>query len=134
MAQISVTKLLDGARNAVFHISINGTGVGELVDEILIDPATSFDPAHPPAPSLRIERLWYDLSGFGGRLEYDYLTSDTPVWSMSEGSGGCQVDFECIGGLADRSNGLDGLGKLKLTTSGLDAGDFGTIIVHARKG
>jgi hypothetical protein len=43
------------------------------------------------------------------------------------------ADFSCFGGLADRSNALDGLGKLKITTSGLEDGDFGSLIMLIKK-
>jgi hypothetical protein len=132
MAQITITKMHDGPRNAVFHVSVFGDGSGELVDEVIIDPATSFDKPLPPEPAMRVEKLWYDLSGFDAFLEFDYLTSDTPVWTMSQNNTG-QPDFSEIGGLTDRSNPLDGTGKLMLTTSGLGDGDFGTIIVYAKK-
>lgn len=132
MAQVTVTKILDGARNAVFHVSVLGDGLGDVTDEVLIDPTTSFDPAFDSIPSMTIEKLWYDLSGFNARLEFDYLASDTPVWSMSGGQA-VQLDFGFFKGLRDRSNELDGSGKLTMTTSGLGAGDFGTLIVHVRK-
>lgn len=130
---VAITKILDGGRNAVFHVTITGDELGDLSDEILIDPATSFDPAMEPKPALSIDALWYDLTGFNARLEFDYLASDTPVWSMSGGQP-AQLDFCCFGGLKDRSNALDGLGKLKISTSGLGVGDVGTIVIKARKG
>lgn len=130
MAQIEVTRMNEGPRNAVFHISIVGDGSGELVDEVIIDP-TTFDPAFPAAPTLSVRQLWYDLRGFGIRMEYDYLTSDTPVWTLSE-NGASYMDFCFFGGIADRS-ASDGAGKLKITTSGLELGDYGTIIVGAAK-
>lgn len=130
---VVITKILDGSRNAVFHVTITGDALGDLVDATLIDPADSFDPAMAPQPALSIDALWYDLNGFSAALEFDYLTSNTPVWSMSEGQP-AQLDFCCIGGLSDRSNPADGLGKLKISTSGLSVGDIGTIIIKARKG
>lgn len=129
---VAITKILDGARNAVFHVSITGDASGELTDMILIDPAADFDPAMDPKPALSVDALWYDLAGFDAKLEYDYLASDTPVWSMSGGQP-AQLDFCCFGGIADRSNPLDGRGKLKITTSGLGVGDIGTIVIKARK-
>lgn len=132
MAQVTVTKILDGARNAIFHISVLGDGSGDVTDETLIDPTTSFDPAFKAKPAMTIEKLWYDLSGFNARLEFDYLVSDTPAWTMS-GNQAAQLDFCGFGGLKDRSNELDGSGKLMLTTSGLASGEFGTLIVHVRK-
>lgn len=130
---LQITKILDGGRNAVIHVTITGDESGDLSDEILLDPATSFDPAMKRRPVISIDALWYDLTGFDARLEYDYLESDTPVWSMSGGQP-AHMDFCCFGGLADRSNALDGLGKLKISTTGLGVGDIGTIVIKARKG
>lgn len=132
MAQYTITKLADGPRNAVFHVSFTGDGGGELTDLVLVDPTSSFDPTLPGTPTLTIDKLWYDLTGFNAVLEFDYLTSDTPVWSMSGGQAN-YMDFCHFGGMKDRSDALDGLGKLKLTTSGLGAGDFGTLVVKVRK-
>ena len=132
MAQIKITQLHDGARNAIYHIALQGDGTGDLTDQTIIDPAVDFDPPLPPVPCMRIDRLWYDLCGFNARIEFDYLATDTPIWTMCEGGGG-DVDFSSIGGLSDRSPELDGSGKLLLTTSGLGTGDFGTIVIAAKK-
>lgn len=132
MAQIAITTLNDGPRNAVFHIAIVGEGSGDLSDEVVIDPATSFDPTLPAKPGITIERLQYDLTGFDAWLEFDYLSSDTPVWSMTGDHYSC-VDMGGFGGLKDRSPELDGKGKLKLSTSGLGLNEHGTIIVWVRK-
>lgn len=131
MAQISVETLHDGPKNAVIHVSILGDGTGELTDEVLLDPA-AFDPPLPAVPALRITRLQYCFSGFSGRLEFDYLASDTPVWSMA-GDEAIDLKFDEFGGITDRSNPLDGSGKLMLTTVGLGANDFGSMIVWAKK-
>jgi len=131
MAQLAVTKIIDGPRNAVVHVSISGDGSGDLADEIIIDPA-AFQIPLPPVPALKITEVWYDLSGFNAFLEFDYLTSDTPIWTMSGGQGN-YVNFDYFGGLSDRSNELDGTGQIKLTTTGLTAGAFGTLILSIKK-
>lgn len=132
MSQVAVTLINDGPRNAVAHVFIKGNGLGEETDFVILDPETSFDPALPAKPTLTIEKLWYDLNGFSVVLEGDYLATDTPIWSMSAGSAS-YMDFGYFAGIKDRSNELDGKGKLKITTSGLGAGDTGSIIVHVRK-
>lgn len=131
MAQINITKLNDGARNAIFHVALQGDGTGDLVDAVIIDPATSFDVPMPALPALRIMSLRYDLTGFDAEIEYDYLESDTPIWTMT-GDTGSAFDFCEFGGLTDRSLS-DGSGKLLLTTNGLSNGDKGTIIICAKK-
>lgn len=131
---ISITKLLDGPRSAVFHVYLRCDGAtGELADEILIDPSQDFSPALDSKPTLTIEKISYDLSGFNARLEFDYLVSDTGVWAMSGGHYG-EVDLCAFGGLRDRSNPLDGTGNLLLSTDGFTStGDAGAIIIKVRK-
>lgn len=132
MANIAnITKTLDGDRFAVFHVFIQGDGTsGDLVDLTLIDP-THFIPSLGRKPSLTIAELWYSLSGFDAKLEFDYLTDDTGVWSLAPGNA-TNIDFSEIGGIKDRSNPLDGTGKLLLTTVGLLSG-CGTIIIKIKK-
>lgn len=130
MAQVGITKILDGARNAVFHVVIEGDGSGDVTDQTLIDPAVDFVPALPASPSITIDKLTYDLAGFNAKLEFDYLASDTPIWTMANQL--CP-DFRETGGLKDRSPVQDGTGKLMLTTSGLAAGDMGSVLIWVRK-
>lgn len=132
MAQLVVTKILDGPRNAVFHIFIRGDGGGDLVDEIIIDPSSSFETPLPAVPCLKISKLWYDLTGFDAWLEFDYMFSDTPIWTLNS-NGAATLDFEWFGGLTDRSNELDGSGQLKLSTNGLAVGSIGTAVILIRK-
>ena len=132
MAQYDLTLLMDGPRNAVVHVAIVGDGSGDLVDAVLLDPATSFDPELPARPTLTIERILGDLAGFDGLLEFDHLVSDTFAWSMTGDQTFC-ADFTPFGGIKDRSPVLDGTGKLTLTTSGLGAGEKGSLLIHVRK-
>lgn len=130
---VTVTKLLDGSRNAAFHIFIKSDEASaDLADYVIIDPAISFDPAFPNTPSMTVDEIFYDLAGFDAYIEFDYLLSDTPLWSMSANQFAC-AKFDCVGGLKDRSNELDGTGKLQITTSGLTAGKFGSIIIKVHK-
>jgi len=131
--KITITKLMDGPKNGVFHIFIESDGVSpDLIDYVLIDPAESFSPSFPNKPLITVESISYDLTGFDSYLDFDYLISDTKLWSMSGGQS-AMVDFGYLGGLKDRSNALDGTGKLQLTTSGLTAGKFGSIIIRVKK-
>ena len=124
---------MDGSKNAAFHIFITSDGASaDLTDYVVIDPALSFDPAFKNVPSMTVEEIYYDLAGFDAFLDFDYLLSDTPLWAMS-GNQYAEAEFKCVGGLKDRSNKLDGTGKLQITTSGLAAGKFGSIIIKVRK-
>jgi hypothetical protein len=130
---VTVTKLMDGERNAAFHVFIKSDGASaDLTDYVIIDPAISFNPALNQNPVMTVNEIYYDLAGFDAFIEFDYLLSDTPLWVMSGGQY-AEAEFDCVGGLKDRSNELDGTGKLQITTSGLTAGKFGSIIIKVRK-
>lgn len=131
MPQITVTKIIDGPRNAVFHVAIEGDGSGDLTDYVVIDPETDLSPPLKGKPTFTVGGLQYDLSGFDAKLEFDYLASDTLVWAMT-GDNYSDVDLCFFGGLKDRS-GIDGQGKLKLSTRGLGAAETGVIIIKLRK-
>lgn len=130
---IETTVIEDGPRNVIVHVYLSSDGAsGEVDKEVIIDP-TQLVPALAGVPTLTVMKLFYDLNGFNAELSFDYLVSDTPLWVMS-GPGSSHVCFKEFGGLKDRSNVLDGTGKLQLTTSGFTSvGDKGSIIIHARK-
>lgn len=129
---VTITTLVDGPRNAVFHVYMESDGVsGELVDLVIADPTTLY-PTGKARPSFTIEEVWHSFAGFDAKLEFDSV-SDTPVWVLSQQTGNIQC-FNKFGGLKDRSNALDGSGKLLLTTSGFTAaGDMGSLVVQVRK-
>lgn len=130
---VTVTKLMDGPRNAAFHVFIKSDGESaDLTDYVLIDPAYSFDPALNQKPTITVDEIYYDLVGFSAFIDFDYLLSDTPLWAMSGGQFS-EAEFGCVGGLKDRSNPLDGTGKLQISTDGLAAGKFGSMIIKIRK-
>lgn len=131
---VTITKLEDGARFAIFHVFMQSDGAsGELVKSVVIDPLLDFVPPKARKPSMSIERLWYDISGFTARLEFDYLTDETPVWTCSPANG-THMDFSHFGGLKDRSGAQDGSGKLMISTSGFtEATDSGSIIIKVKK-
>jgi hypothetical protein len=127
---IAITKLQDGARNVVLHVHITGEA-GELSDVVVLDPG-ELDPSLPNRPTLTIDQLWYDISGFSATLLFDHMSDGVPAWTLSEGNAS-HVDFCCIGGLKDRSPEMDGTGKLLITTVGLGVGDSGTVVLKLRK-
>lgn len=132
MNTVNITKLLDGEREATFHVFIEGDGSADETDLVLIDPTSDVSPALGSVPSFTIEKIWYDLSGFNAVLGFGYLLTGTPIWNLS----GNQSNFVCfseIGGLKDRSGNLDGTGKLTITTRGLEIGDTGSIVIKVRK-
>lgn len=127
---VTITKLVDGPRSAVFHVYIKGDGSGELTDQVLIDPATDLSPTDT---ALTVEEIWYDCVGFDSMLEFD-ATADTPIWKIPAASSSNYIDFRSFGGIKDRS-GAGATGKIQITTAGLGAAtDEGTIIIKVRRG
>ena len=128
---INITTVNDGPKNVVVHVYLKCDGVtGEIVDQIIVDPALLV-PSRSAKPFLSLDEIWWDFTGFGVRFEYNSIP-DTPVWTASAGNGS-HVCFEDFGGLADRS-GLDGAGALRITTFGFDnAAKEGTFVVKLTK-
>lgn len=129
---VLITKLLDGPKHAIVHVFLQSDGAsGELVDEVLIDP-TQLTPTGAARPSFTIEEVWHSFSGFAGKVEFDSVV-DTSVWVFTENET-VQTCFTEFGGLKDRSNPLDGSGKLLLSTVGFTAaGDMGSMVIKVRK-
>jgi hypothetical protein len=130
MSTALITRILDGPRNVVLHVFVQGDALGDLSEELILDPA-DLDPALPERPGLTLNRIQYDLVGFDAVLAFEELLSNRPVWSMT-GDQYADVDFSAYGGIKDRST-PDGSGRLMLTTSGLDDGESGTLILMLRK-
>jgi hypothetical protein len=122
---IVTTVLLDGPRHAILHFEIS---TNEETAAVLIDPTT----LTPPCSKLVVEDVLFDFAGFDAKM---FFPSDVAegimTWVLPEG-GANYADFRPFGGFKDRS-GINGDGKLKLTTYGIDGGDIGTMIVRVRK-
>lgn len=130
--KVVITKLLDGPKHATFHVYLESDGAsGEITDLVIADP-TQLVPAQSAQPHLTVEKILPSLSGFSVRVEFDSL-ADTPIWVLTEHNSDV-VSFDCFGGLKDRSNPLDGSGKLLISTVGFTtAGDMGSMFFHVRK-
>ena len=131
---VAVTKLLEGPRHVILHAYIKSDGISDDLDKFtLIDP-NSDDLAVPKGsrPSFVVEEIVYDFAGFDASMQFDSgLINDNYIWVLPEGSSE-RVDFRPFGGFKDRS-GLDGSGKLTITTFGLlSIGDQGSLIIKLR--
>ncbi len=131
MANIINTKvILDGSRFLILAIYLKSDGTGELDGEVIVDPA---DYAMADGQRLRLVEVDYSFSGFDGVLEFDTGESEPNFkWVLSE-SANMAVDFCKWGNLIDDS-GLDGTGKLLLSTTGFtSSSDQGSILLKLRK-
>lgn len=128
MPQITIAKVRDEPRAATMHIDIVGDDGGDLIGEVIVDPAVTFDLA---SASMCIDKIQYGLVDFNCRLAFEYPTGIVRAWSIAKGNGG--TDFNWFGSLPDRSTEMGGSGKLTLTTSGLKAGRYGSLIIALTK-
>jgi hypothetical protein len=124
---VSIEKVLDGPRTLIFQVYLKHDGASaDLADVEIAKPA---DFGMAAKPGFRVDEIWYDVSGFLVRLEFNDL-ADNPIWVCSSSAN--QICFEEVGGLADRS-GLDGNGALQLSTVGFAAGMEASILIKVRK-
>lgn len=130
---VTITKLLDGPRNAAFHIYLKSDGSsGELSSQVLIDPTTSVSPALPAGATFTITEIWYSNVGFDSLLSWD-ASSSTAAWKIPAASDSNHISFDNIGGIKDRS-GSGATGKLVISTNGFtEATKEGTMIIKVRK-
>lgn len=128
------TVLLDGPRHAIIHFYLKSDGLSPDLSKVaLIDPNTDLSPPMSKDPALIVEEIMYDFAGFDACIQFDSgLIEDNYIWVLPEGAS-AHVDFTPYGGFKDRS-GLDGTGKLTISTFGLlSIGDQGSMIIKVRK-
>jgi hypothetical protein len=126
---VEVTTLLDGSRQLFLHVYVKGDGSGDLNAVEIADPA-DFD---MPGTNqfFTLEGIQAALNGFSASLKFDYLINGTFIWAIPEYQS--EYDFNPVGGLKDRSDTLDGTGKVLLSTVGLADGDEGSFVIKLRK-
>lgn len=127
---VIITTLLDAESHAIIQVYLQSDGA-ELVQEVLIDPQE----LEPACKRLEVQELLYDFAGFDARIEFaSGLVEQTQIWVLPAGSGSGHRNFMPFGNFLDRS-GLDGTGKLLLTTTGFTAvgTDQGSLLLRVRK-
>ena len=127
---ITITTLLDGPRQAIYHIYLLNEGSpDDLVNEPLVVPNDML----PSCERLVLEEVMYNFAGFDAKLSFDNGTVEgSLIWVLGEANTG-HTDFCCFGGLKDREY-FDGTGTLRLTTVGFNQeGDEGSLIIKVRK-
>lgn len=127
---VTITKILGGPTLFVYHVFIKSDGsAGELEKQVLIDPV---DLGLSSDERFVVEEIVYGFTGFNAIVEFDAgLVESKMIWVLPEGT--FSHDFRPFSGLKDRS-GLDGTGKLTLTTVGLDyTGDQGSMLIKVKR-
>lgn len=126
---IKVTPLSSGDRNVTLHVYVRGDNTGEVSDYVIADPVDYGMSGENRFFTIR--GVQSCLSGFSGRLKFEYLAEDTLIWVLPEFES-CQ-DFSDYGGLKDMSGSFDGTGKVLFSTKGLEVGDEGSFILRLKK-
>lgn len=122
---IEVQTLVDGSRNLVVKVHIDGDGTGDESATTLID-ASAYSPAFADAKLMKIQS---NLVGFTAELLWN-ATTDKHAWQLPDYE---QVqDFHYFGGIInDAGSGKNG--DVNITTTGLGAGDSGHMILYFKK-
>jgi len=124
--------LLNGPSTVIVSVYMKSDGAtGELENQTLIDPVEDLGLKRTQRMSL--EYIAYNFAGFDACIEFaSGLVDPTFKWVISEGTN-YPIDFGPFGRLLDDS-GLDGTGKLQITTTGFTSiVDQGSMLIKVRK-
>ena len=120
MNQISIQKMLDGPRNAVFKVDVSLDGSGDYaIPQTIVDPAqlSRTGPNDAPLKRVRVDILDWDVQdGLSVNLLWDGAGS-APLWRMVGRS--IEKAFH-VGGLQNNADTPNG--KITMTTSSVQAG------------
>lgn len=122
--EVVVTTQLDGSRRTILHVTLRSDGAsGDISNYEIADPGDDY--------VFVLEKIQSSFVGFSGSLKFEYLINGTFVWPIPEFDS--VQDFRPEGGLMDRSNVLDGTGKVLLSTEGFGDDDVGSFTITLRK-
>ena len=128
---VTVTTIIDGPRTTILHVYVKSDGEsGDLTDYEIVDPE-DVQQVRNWDGFFSLESVQSALSGFSASLKFEYLLNGNLIWTVPEYQG--YFDFCTMGGLKDRSDPLDGTGKVLLSTQGLSEGDEGSFIITLTK-
>lgn len=117
--------IVDGSRNLVVKVHIDGDGSGEETNTVLID-ASTYTPAFT---DLKLMKIQSNFVGFTAELIWD-ATTNVHGWEIPDYE---QVqEFREVGGIPN-SAGPGKTGDVLITTTGLGAGDTGHALLYFKK-
>lgn len=133
MAQVTVTKIVEGNSHLIVRLDLMSDGTGELIQEIVLSPSDLSPPMPNTRPAFRIMQMWYGMVWFDVALGFGTL-QPSPVWTIARDSDS-HTDFRSFGGLADYATTppSDENGKLWISTNGFVVGSQGTLVLELRK-
>ena len=133
MAQVAVTKIVEGPSNIIIRATFLGDGTGELTNQVILSPSDLLPPRRNIKPAFRISQLWYGLVWFDVTLGFGTLQPNQ-VWTIARDCDS-HCDFRSFGGLSDETTQPPGdmNGQLWVSTNGLLLGSQGSIVLELRK-
>jgi hypothetical protein len=132
MNVVEVKQLLNGPSLVILAVYMKSDGAtGELVNHTLLDPVV--DLGLKSKHRLRLLQLLHNFAGFDAVISFDKGGVDPNwKWVLSEGTNH-PVDFRPFGNIKDDS-GLDGNGKLQISTTGFTSStDQGSLLMVLKK-
>lgn len=128
---VNVEKIIDGCRNAVFHVEIVGDGTGDETATTIIDVSTlSKGPKGQDCDSVSIMSVTGACLNCWATLLFD-ATADTRVLNASL-YGEFSHSFGKYGGIPNPKN-AGYTGDVLITTAGLDAGEVINAAIVCKK-
>lgn len=137
MAQVTVTKVVEGSAHVVIRVNIlNDDGGGELNNYVFFSPSDLLPARLNNAPCFRLMQTWYSMVWFDVTLKTGTLQPST-IWTMARDCDS-HTDFRSFGGLLDpfvyMRPPADDNGVLTLSTNGFNVlGAQGTFVFELRK-
>ena len=132
-ATILTTIAIDGSRDFVARIDITGDAAGDVSATPIIDPQAAIASVQASVglkglpTDFKIKSVDWEFTGFTGALLWD-ATTDVLAVALPQYDG--RMDFVDGSGIPLVNNaGTGKTGKLLLSTSGLAANKWGTIII-----
>lgn len=120
---VEIQTLVNGQRNLVLKIHIDGDGSGEETATTIVDVSAY------SATEVSIQSLQSTLSGFTAEILWD---ADTDKHAFNIADFDVNQDFRRYGGLINNA-GAGKTGDIKITTVGLGSGDTGHIVLAMKK-
>lgn len=127
----SITKqtIVDGSKWLIVKIHIEGDGSGEETNTVLID-ASTYTPAFTNESLQVIHAM---LSGFTCDLLWD-ATANVPITNIADYEAHfSETESQAVGNGFPNNAGAGKTGDILITTSGLGAGDHGTMVLKIKK-
>ena len=118
---IGIQELVNGPRNYFIKVDIEGDGSGEEDEFPLVEVSLL------GCNEVRLDRVWARFEGFSGHLEWDGTTK-VPFLQIPDDDD-VTMDWSRQGGLTNPKM-ANYTGDVNLVTSGLGAGEVGTMTLH----